>query len=64
MSAVVSWFVGKHLNERPGRRLVDPETDEEVVLRPAASTLFFVPVQWWAPLVAIAGLTLLLGGID
>jgi hypothetical protein len=52
---IVVLFVGKRLNERPGRLLVDPETGEEVNLRPATSSLFFIPMQWWAPLIAVAG---------
>jgi hypothetical protein len=64
LSAVVVWFVGKQLNGRPGRILVDPKTGEEVDLRPATSSLFFIPMQWWAPLIAVAGFALMLGGLD
>ena len=51
-AAVVNWFVGIRLNNRPGRELIDAKTGERVVLRRRHS-LFFVPMQWWSvPLAA------------
>lgn len=51
-SAAVNWFVGRRLNARPGRELVDPATGERVVLRTRHS-LFFVPMQWWSVVLAV-----------
>lgn len=63
ISAVIVWFVGRYLNNRPGRVLVDKETGEEVVLRPRAA-FFFVPMQYWAPiLVAFAVVALVMRSI-
>lgn len=64
LSGVIVLFVGKRLNDRPGRTLVDPETGEQVVLRSATSSLFFIPMQWWGPvIVAIGVATLVAGGL-
>ncbi|MEJ7713448.1 MAG: hypothetical protein WKF84_27295 [Pyrinomonadaceae bacterium] len=49
ISAVIVWFVGRYLNNRPGRVLFDKETGEEVTLRSRAA-FFFIPMQYWAPI--------------
>jgi len=52
------WVVGRALNGVPGRVLIDPATNQPIVLR-RRHDLFFIPMQWWAvPLVlgAIVGL--------
>jgi hypothetical protein len=46
--AATVWVVGERLNNSPGRLLVDPATGEKVLLR-SSHTLFWVPLQWWAP---------------
>ena len=47
LSAISIWFVGKHLNGMPGKELVDPKTNEVVVLKPRHS-LFWIPLQWFS----------------
>ena len=55
VSAVTCWFVGRFLRVQKARILVDPKTGKEVVLR-QSHTLFFIPVMWWGPILAVFGL--------
>ncbi|HEY0203130.1 MAG TPA: hypothetical protein VGC15_03140 [Acetobacteraceae bacterium] len=52
-AAAANWWVGRWLNGRPGRVLLDPATGQQVVLRRRHS-LFFIPAQWWAVPLAVA----------
>lgn len=52
-AAAANWWVGRWLNGRPGRVLLDPATGQQVVLRRRHS-LFFIPAHWWAVPLAVA----------
>lgn len=47
VSAIAVWFIGTKLNNAPGKILLDPETNQEVVLK-KKHTIFWVPMQWFA----------------
>ena len=51
-AAVVLWFLGRYLNGKPGRRLIDEETGEAFVLRPR-HTLFWIRMEYWAVALAV-----------
>ncbi len=55
IAAVIVFFVGKHLNAKPGKVLIDPETNEEVELK-SKHTLFWVPMEWFALVIAASGI--------
>lgn len=63
VSAVLVWWLGNKLNSAPGRELIDPKTQERIIIR-KSHQLFWIPMQWWAiPIVlfacfALAGLFL------
>lgn len=58
MAAIVNWFVGVRLNNRPGRELIGTKTGQRVVLR-RRNTLFFVPMQFWSvPLLVLGSASL------
>lgn len=61
VSALACSYVSLSLQGRGARRLVDPETGEEVVLK-EPDTLFFVPMAWWGPILAVGGAVAL--GVD
>jgi len=52
MSAFVVWFAGKKLNSKPGKVLIDPETNEEVEIK-NKHTLFWIPMEWFAIVIMI-----------
>ena len=54
-SALAVWLLGRRLNGRPGRALTDNATGEQVVLRPRHS-LFFVRMEYWAAVLALAAI--------
>ena len=54
-SGIICWFVGAKLELEGVRTLIDPETDELVVIYPQ-HTLFWIPVKY-------CGVIALLGGI-
>lgn len=58
LSAPLIWWVGRALNRRPARVLVDRETGQEVALRPNHS-LFFIRMEYWAVIVALGALVAL-----
>ena len=58
-AAAVNWIVGTRLNNRPGRELLDPNTNERVILR-RTHRLFWIKMQYWSVPIAIAALVPLL----
>ena len=62
LSAPIIYLLGKRLEARPGRTMVDKETGQEVVLR-GAHTLFFVRLRYWAWISAILGAVFLIVGL-
>ncbi|MFC5476366.1 hypothetical protein [Paraherbaspirillum soli] len=59
LSAVALWFFGSKLNNRPGRELIDPKTQERIILK-KKHTVFWVPVQYFSILVAVIAVFMLL----
>lgn len=58
-AAAANWFVGKRLNGKPGRELLDPATGERVLLTRRHS-LFWIRMEYWSIPIAIAGFVPLL----
>ena len=58
-AAAANWFIGKRLNSAPPRELLDPRTNERVLLY-RRHKLFWIPMQYWSIPVAIAALVPLL----
>lgn len=54
-AAAANWFIGKRLNNTPGRELVDPKTGQRVLLT-RRHKLFWIEMQYWSIPVAIAAL--------
>jgi hypothetical protein len=57
-SGAAVWAVGRKLNGKPGRKLVDPKTGETVEIK-ETHTLFWLPVQWFGVIWLLLGLGLL-----
>jgi hypothetical protein len=55
VSALTCWLLGSFLRKHTSRVLLDPKTGKEVVLH-RSDTLFFIPIIWWGPILAIFGL--------
>ena len=47
VAAIAIWFVGKSLNGKPGRIMVDQETGETVELK-SKHSFFFINMEYWA----------------
>ena len=58
VSAVACWYVGRIFGNQKAQVLIDPKTGKEVVLR-ESHTLFFVPMMWWGPILAVLGVVAL-----
>ena len=44
--AVALWFLGRYLNGKPGRRLIDKETGQEFLFR-RRHTFFWINMEYW-----------------
>jgi hypothetical protein len=58
-SSAVCWLLGVDLDRREARVLLDPITGEQVVLK-QSNTLFFIPMRWWGPILAIGSVAVLI----
>ena len=58
-AAGANWAVGRRLNSRPGRELVDPRTGERVLLQ-TRHRLFWIRMEYWSVPGAVLGLIPLL----
>ena len=57
LSSYLLWIIGKRLNRNNNRRLIDPETNEEVILK-SNHSLFFIKLQYWGVIFGIASVLL------
>jgi ABC-type antimicrobial peptide transport system permease subunit len=62
IAGVAVWFTGNRLNRNGDRMLMDPKTGAEVRVR-RRHTLFWIPMQYWAPVLAIAGIIVLIAAL-
>lgn len=50
-SALVVWWLGKRLVNLPGKELIDPKTQEKVILK-ERHTIFWMPLHYFAVVLA------------
>ena len=62
VAALAVWLTGVRLNSQPDRQLVDVKTGQQVRLQ-RRHTLFWVPMQYWAPILGVVGVILVVVGI-
>ncbi|MCX7748956.1 MAG: hypothetical protein N2645_19020 [Clostridia bacterium] len=55
LAGILIWFLGKALNKNRNNTVVNPETGHEYRIGTRHS-LFFIPMQYWGPIVIILGL--------
>jgi len=60
LAAIGNWFLWKKVNSRPGKVLVDPQTGQEVMLKPSHS-LFFIPAGFWTWPMGLFAIILMIG---
>jgi hypothetical protein len=61
VAAAVLWPIGQRMNSG-AQVLVDKATGQEVILKPGHS-LFFIPVQYWSPILAVIAVLMIIVGI-
>jgi hypothetical protein len=55
-AAAAAWFMGRKVNTKTEKVLIDPETNEPVMLRTGGGhSLFFIPMQYWAFIFLVIG---------
>lgn len=62
VSGIVIWFLGRYLNasSKTERKLIDPETNEEVLLK-SKHTIFWIPLEYFAiPVILLGAVWLIL----
>jgi hypothetical protein len=57
-AALIVWPLGRYLNPKRGRVLIDPESGRQVVFK-SGHTLFFVPMEYWGPVLVVLGIIFL-----
>jgi hypothetical protein len=58
LAAVIVWFVATWLQRAGSRTVIDKATGQEMVLG-GNDALFFIPVRFWTPILALAGVAAL-----
>ncbi|HEX2851941.1 MAG TPA: hypothetical protein VHO24_01795 [Opitutaceae bacterium] len=47
LAAAAVWFLGRYLNGRPGKVVIEKETGQEITLR-SVHDVFFLKFEYWA----------------
>jgi drug/metabolite transporter (DMT)-like permease len=58
IAAALSWVVGSLLRKRTAQTVIDKTTGKEIVLDRANHRLFFIPMYYWGPILAVIGAVL------
>jgi len=56
LAGVACWFLGQKLNGKAPRVMIDKESGQEISMKEAAHSFFFIPVQFWAPILIIGAI--------
>ena len=56
ISGIICWMLGKRLNRISERVLIDRETGEEIRVKGRKHSLFFIKMEYWAPVLIILGI--------
>ena|SRR5438445_492485 len=57
LAAVPTYLVGRSLNRKiAGRKLIDAETGEAVVMPHNTHSFFFIPMEWWGVILPAVGM--------
>lgn len=62
ITACILWPLGRYLNKKvTTRELIDPKTGEIVQINTGGNghTLFFIPMEYWAPILIVVGVIFL-----
>ena len=60
LSAAICWFLGNFLKTRSDRTVIDKKTGKEFVINESRHALFFIPMHFWGPLLAVISLIIFL----
>ena len=55
ISAIMCWFLGRKLNNKSTKVLIDPETGEQYIEKGGRHRLFWIRMENWAPILVVAG---------
>jgi ATP/ADP translocase len=58
LAGMVIWPLGKYLNSKQGKIMIEKETGKEVLIKPKHS-LFFIPMEYWGPILLALGIIFL-----
>jgi ATP/ADP translocase len=58
LAAMVIWPLGKYLNSKQGKIMIEKETGKEVLIKPKHS-LFLIPMEYWGPILLALGIIFL-----
>ena len=53
VSAILCWFLGNYLRKQSDRVVIDKLTGKEFVINQSRHTLFFIPMQYWGPILLV-----------
>lgn len=53
-----SFLLARQIEKGEGRAYIDEATQQRIVVRPSAGSLFFVPTRYWAYIAPVAGIAL------
>jgi hypothetical protein len=57
-SAPICWFLGRYLRAKSDRIAIDNATGKEFVINQSRHTLFFIPMEYWSPILIVIALVL------
>ncbi|KHG33023.1 hypothetical protein [Sulfurospirillum sp. MES] len=52
LASGIIFFVGQKLNNKPGKVVIDKETNEEYILK-STHSLFWIPLRYWGIVTAV-----------
>jgi hypothetical protein len=58
------WALGTNLRSQGVRRLIDPATNQEVLLEQANHSLFFIRMHVWGPILCVIAGVVLVSGVS
>jgi hypothetical protein len=56
LSANIIWVLGRYLRKRQDKIVIDKQTGKEMILNQSTHDLFFIPMEYWSPIIVVIGL--------